>query len=120
MESIKSPKWQRVFVTAHEISPEWHVRMQAAFQEYSDSAVSKTINLPSDAGVEEVTKAYLLAYELGCKGITVYRDGARPDQVMNVGSFRRNGDGSHGPAPEGLAWGNLSSSPTSSMKSGSG
>ncbi|WDT73618.1 MAG: vitamin B12-dependent ribonucleotide reductase (plasmid) [Candidatus Manganitrophus sp.] len=101
------PKWQRVFVTAHEISPEWHVRMQAAFQEYSDSAVSKTINLPSDAGVEEVTKAYLLAYELGCKGITVYRDGARPDQVMNVGSFRRNGDGSHGPAPEGLAWGKL-------------
>lgn len=81
--------WQRVFITSHGISPEWHVRMQAAFQESSDSAVSKTINLPSHATSKEVKEAYLLAFKLGCKGITVYRDGARPDQVMNVGESKK-------------------------------
>ncbi len=83
--------WQQVFATSHMISPEWHVRMQAAFQEFSDSAVSKTINLPSHATSKEVQEAYLLAYKLGCKGITVYRDGARPDQVMNVGESKKKG-----------------------------
>jgi ribonucleoside-diphosphate reductase alpha chain len=76
---------KRIFVTAHDIKPEWHVRMQAAFQKHVDNGVSKTVNLKSSARKEEIKKIFLLANELGCKGITVYRDKSKKEQVLNVG-----------------------------------
>ncbi len=75
---------KRVFVTALNIPAKWHVEMQAGFQRYTDNAVSKTINLPENATVEEVRDAYWLAYKLKCKGITVYRYGSKPDQVLTI------------------------------------
>jgi ribonucleoside-diphosphate reductase alpha chain len=88
---------KKLFVTAHDISPEWHVKMQAVFQKFTDSAVSKTVNFPHDATPEDVAKVYMLAYQEGLKGITIYRDRSRESQVLTVGEGVKRAEGKLAP-----------------------
>lgn len=91
--------WRRVLVTTHEIEPVWHIKVQAAWQKYFDNAVSKTINFPNQVTVEDIKGAYLLAWKLGCKGIAIYRDGSKADQVLSKGEARVGRKGATGEEP---------------------
>ena len=73
---------RKVFVVAHDITPEWHIKMQAAFQKHVDNAISKTVNFPNSATIKDVQDVYMNTWKMGCKGITLYRDGSKRNQVI--------------------------------------
>lgn len=106
---------KRVFVSAHDVSPIWHIRMQAAFQNNIDNAVSKTVNFQSTATKEDVQEVYELAYKLGCKGVTIYRDGSRMGQVLNVGKVN---NGKEENADESLVYGHIMPRPRPTITQG--
>ncbi len=103
---------RRVFVCAHDIHPADHVRMQAAFQRHTDNAVSKTVNFAADATREDVREVYMLAYKEGCKGVTIYRDGSREQQVLNIGSVKGK------PAAQPAAFGSIEPRPRPAVTQG--
>jgi ribonucleoside-diphosphate reductase alpha chain len=92
---------QQVFATAHDITPEWHIKLQSAFQKSTDNAVSKTVNFPNEATIDDVENVYRMAYRTGCKGVTIYRDGSRDEQVLNVGQTKKKREPD--PAAGGIA-----------------
>ncbi|PYG85636.1 ribonucleoside-diphosphate reductase class II [Ruminiclostridium sufflavum DSM 19573] len=100
MEGVPG-KIQNIFVTAHDVSPEWHVKMQAAFQRHTDNAVSKTVNLGHTAATDDVREVFILAYKTGCKGVTIYRDGSRDLQVLNIGGVKGKEEAAGKSLPEG-------------------
>lgn len=93
---------KRIFVTTHQIAPEWHVKIQAAWQKYFDNSISKTVNFPHDSTVDDVKETYMLAWKQGCKGVTIYRDGSKGDQVLSASKKTNTTDENQANIPTGV------------------
>jgi ribonucleoside-diphosphate reductase alpha chain len=96
-ESALSNEEKKLFVTTHQIQPEWHVKIQAAWQKYFDNSISKTVNFGHDARIEDVKTVYMQAWKLGCKGVTIYRDGSKGDQVLSTSTSEKTKEEAHNP-----------------------